>query len=120
MCRSDRVETPAVKRSDLGHAAVYEELDACHVTAFVGSEKRNYLCNFVQTSRATEWYFAHDTVDKLLDLFVVPAQGVAVARRRNHARTNGVHADLAVFEVRGESAREGPYGGFGCAIDAES
>jgi hypothetical protein len=47
----------------------------------------------------------------LLDLFFRHAQGIAVARRRNHARTNGVHANFAVFEIRGEGAREGTHGG---------
>src|ERR1700686_293634 len=83
--------------SDLGHSAVDHKLDTCHVAAFVGSEERDHLCNFVQSSRATERYFAHDTVDVLPDLFVGPAQGVAVARRRNYARTNSVHADFTVF-----------------------
>src|SRR5882762_11521493 len=87
---------------DLRHAAVDEELDASDVATFVRSEERNYLGNFVQGSRATEGYCAHHAVCILLDLSFRHAQGIAVARRRNHARTDGVHADFAVFEIRGE------------------
>jgi hypothetical protein len=105
--------------SDLGHAAVDEELNASHVATFVGSEEGNHIGNFVQGSRATEGYSVHNAVCVLFDLFFRHAQGIAVARRRNHARTNGVDADLAVFEIRAECAREGTHGGFGCAVHAE-
>ena len=60
-----------------------------------------------------------NAVRVLFDLFFRHAQGIAVARRRNHARTNSVRADFAVFEIRGEGAHEGTHGGFGCAIDTE-
>ena len=88
--------------SDLGHAAVGEEFDASDVATFLESEEGDHFGNFVQGSRATEAYFAHHTACILLDLFFRHAQGIAVARRRNHARTNGDDADFAVFEIRGE------------------
>src|SRR6266850_6667612 len=105
--------------SDLGHAAVDEELDASDVATFVRSEEGDHFGNFVQGSRATEGYFAHHAVCVLFDLFFRHAQGIAVARRRNHPWTNSVHADFAVFEICGEGAREGPHGRFGCAVHAQ-
>ena len=92
--------------SDLGHAAVDEELDASDVAACVGSEEGNHFGNFVQGSRATERYFISDAVCVLFDLFFRHSQGIAVARRRDDAGTNSVDADFAIFEIRGEGARE--------------
>jgi TetR/AcrR family transcriptional regulator, transcriptional repressor for nem operon len=40
--RGDRVETPAVSWSDLGHAAVDEELDASDIATFVGSAAKRF------------------------------------------------------------------------------
>ena len=88
--------------SYLGHAAVDEEFNASDVATFVGSEEGDYFGNFVQCSGATEGYFVHDAICVVFDLFFRHGQRVAVARRRNHARTNSVHADFAVFEIRGE------------------
>jgi hypothetical protein len=55
--------------SDLGHAAVDEELDASDVATFVGSEEDDHFGNFIQGSRATERYFAHNAVCVFFDLF---------------------------------------------------
>ena len=52
--------------SDLGHAAVDEELDASDVATFVGSEEGDHFGNFVQGSRATEGYFVHDAVWRIV------------------------------------------------------
>ena len=105
--------------SDLGHATIDEEFDARDVATFLGRKEDDRFGNFIQGSRATERYFVHDAVCVLFDLFFRHAQGIAVAGRRNHARTNSVDADLAVFQIRGEGAGEGTHGGFGCAVDAE-
>ena len=105
--------------SDLGHAAVDEELDSRDVATFVGSEEGNHFGNFVQGSRAAEGYVDHGAVCVLFDLFVSQTQGITLARRRNHARAHSVHADFAIFEIRGEGAREGPHGRFGCAVYTE-
>jgi hypothetical protein len=70
--RRTLVRVPA-SWSDLGHPAVDEELDARDVATFVGSKKGDRFGNFIQGSRATKRYFAHDTVHILLDLFVGPA-----------------------------------------------
>jgi len=103
----------------LDHAAVDEEFDASDVATFVGSEEGDYFGYFVQGSGATEGYFAHNAVGVFFDLFFGHAQRIAVAWRRNHAWTNSVHTDFALFEIRGECARERTHGCFGCAIDAE-
>jgi hypothetical protein len=87
----------------LGHPAVDEELDARDVATLVGSKERDYLGNFVQSSRATNGYFAHYTVCVLFDLFFRHARGIAVARE---GITPGLTRGFAVFEIGGEGARE--------------
>jgi hypothetical protein len=67
--------------SDLGHAAVDEELDASDVATFIGSEEGDHFGYFVQGSGATEGYFVRDGVGVFFDLFFGHAQGIAVARR---------------------------------------
>src|ERR1700741_5327336 len=92
--------------SDLGHAAIDDQFDAGDIATFVRSEKRHHFGNFVQGSGATEGYIAHDAVRVLLYLFFRHSQRIAIAWRGNYARTNSVHADFAVFKIRGESTRE--------------
>jgi len=77
----------------LGHPAVDEELDARDVATIVGSKERDYLGNFVQSSRATKRYFAHDTVFVLFYLFFRHACGIAVAGE-GITRTHSVHAEV--------------------------
>src|SRR5216683_1427369 len=80
------------------------ELNASDVATLVGSEEGDHFGNFVQGSCAAEGYFPCDAVCVLFDLFLRHAQGIAVARRRNHARTNSVDADFrslrSVVKVR--------------------
>jgi hypothetical protein len=70
--------------SDLGHAAVDEELDAGDVAAFVGSEEGDHFGDFVQGSRTPEGYSVYDAVGVLFDLFFRHA----LARQRPSRRSN--------------------------------
>jgi hypothetical protein len=57
---------------------------------------------FNRLMRATNGYFAHDTVCVLFDLFFRHARGIAVARE---GITPGLTRGFAVFEICGEGAR---------------
>jgi hypothetical protein len=79
-------KSPRASSSDLGYATLGDELDASVVATFVGTEEGGPFGSFVQSSLTAERDAIHDAVHELFDWFFSHAQGIAVARKRNHAR----------------------------------
>src|SRR5262249_25312554 len=102
---------------DLGHAAIDEQLDAGDVAAVVGGEEQGSVRHLVWRAHPAQWHGGDDARLHLVDLLPRPP-GLAEARRFSRAGADGVHADLAVPQLRRPAARERPHGGLAAAVDA--
>src|ERR1700683_2901095 len=109
----------AYRRLYLSQAAIDEQLDAGYVAAVVGGQEQDGLRDFIRGAGTAQGNIANRALYKLIDLFLRhPKRGV-VARRRDDARTDCIHPDLALLEVYGPRARERADCSFGRAVDAE-
>src|SRR5262245_49479373 len=102
---------------DLGHAAVDEQLDPGDETAVVGGEEQGGLRHLIRRAHPAQRHGGDDVRLHLVDLLPRPP-GFVEAWRFGRAGADGVHADLAVPQLRRPAARERPHGGLAGAVDA--
>src|ERR1700683_4730496 len=101
-----RTPSRAYSRLYLSQAAIDEQLDAGYVAAVVGGQEQDGFRDFIRRAGTAQGNIAYRAIYKLIDLFLRhPKRGV-VARRRDDARTDCIHPDLALLEVYRPGARK--------------
>src|SRR3989441_3468835 len=106
-------------RSDLGHAAVDEQLDAGDVAAVVRRQEQRGLRDLVRVAHPTQRNRPDHVLLELLDLLLAQPQAVE-ARRVDRTRADRVDADLAGLEIDRPAPRERPHRRLGRAVHAEA
>jgi hypothetical protein len=101
----------------LGRTAVDEELDAGDVTAVVGGEEDNSLCDLVG---GTEPSHGNDVaeVGHALPADVAAAEEFLKGGGVDRSGAYNVDADAACLQICGPCAGKGPDRGLGCRVDA--
>ena len=103
--------------SDLRESSVHEQLDSRDVAGVVGGEKHGCLGDLFGRSKPAERSGSCDELSALI-AHLRRGQKIGQARRLNGFRTDRVHANLAVLQVRGPGAREGARDGLTGGVDA--
>src|SRR5580658_2645257 len=109
----------AYRRLYLSQAAIDEQLDASYVAAVVGGQEQDGLRDFIRGAGTAQGNIANRALYKLIDLFLRHPERGVVAWRRDDARTDCIHPNLASLEVDGPGARKRADRGLGRAVDAE-
>jgi hypothetical protein len=93
-------------RSNLGRAAVHEELDPIDEAALVRGEEKDGGGDFLRRAGTPERRGSRGLGFELLDLLVGESQLALVPRRHYGARSHDVNADISIPEIHGPGPRK--------------
>ena len=101
---------------DLCLTPIYEQFYTGDITAVIRCEERDGFRDFVRTSHSTHRHAGYEARLYLLALFLSLYRATE-DRCVDRARTDGVDADLAVFQIDRPCASKRPYCSLGCTVN---
>ncbi len=90
----------------LSQATIDKQLNAIHIAAVIGGQKRDGLRDLIGGAGPPQRYTADLVLHVLIDLFLRHSERSVIARGRDKAGANCIDPYVALFQVHAPGARK--------------